>query len=77
LVEAAKAGNPYGFPEHELPGLLGKILSAWAYKVAEPQFSVAEEHDSSSLRFDGCIPPGRLEIIDVEDAQLAESEATE
>jgi hypothetical protein len=74
--EAAKAANPYGLPEYELPDLLRKLLSAWAYKTAKPRFSVAKECDPSSLTFKGCIPPGRLEIVDVEDAELAESDAT-
>jgi hypothetical protein len=66
--EATEAANPYGFShEHELPGLLCKLLWAWAYKIAEPQYSVANERDGSALQFKGCIPPDRLEIIDVED----------
>jgi hypothetical protein len=75
--EATKAANPYGFShEHELPGLLSTLLWAWACKIAEPQYSVVNERDGSALQFKGCIPPDRLEIIDVDDAELAEPEAT-
>jgi hypothetical protein len=77
FAEAAEAANPHGFfSQYELPGLLRVFLSAWAYKTAEPGFSVAQERDGSALKFKGCIPPDRLEIIDVEDAELAEPEAT-
>jgi len=71
--EAAVAANPYGFPEHELPALMSKLLSAWAYKLAHPDFSVANEQDGAALKFKAPIAFERLERIeDIDDDQLTE-----
>jgi hypothetical protein len=76
--EAAQAANPYGFPSHELPDLLRKLIAAWAYKSAKPWFSVTKQRDAAALRFNAPIPADRLESIDdVDDAQLVEAETSE
>jgi hypothetical protein len=69
--DAAVAANPYGFPEHELPALISKLLSAWAYKLAHPDFSVANEQDGAALKFLAPITPERLERVeDIDDEEL-------
>lgn len=65
--EAAATANPYGLREGEMPGLLGMLITAWAYKVAKPDFSPANERDSSALKFKGTIAAQRLERIEVID----------
>ena len=57
--EAAVAANPYGFRPNEMPGLLGMLVTAWAYKVAKPEFSPASEEPRGSLQ----IPPGAVSQI--------------
>jgi hypothetical protein len=60
-------------PEHELPALLGKLLSAWAYKLANPEFRVADEQDGAALKFEVPIIVERLERIeDIDDEELTE-----
>jgi hypothetical protein len=74
--EAAVAANPYGFPANEMPGLLGKLVTAWAYKIAKPDFSLANEEDGAALRFKGPIPPQRIERIeDIDDEALIRPKA--
>jgi hypothetical protein len=62
--EAAVAANPYGFPANEMPDLLRKLVTAWAYKVGKPEFSLANEEDSSALKLKGPIVAQRLERIE-------------
>ncbi len=70
--EAAIAANPYGFPETELPALMSKLLSVWAYKSAHPKFSIADERDGAALKFEAPIAFERLERIeDIDDGKLA------
>jgi hypothetical protein len=61
--EAAIAANPYGFRANEIPGLLGMLITAWAYRVAHPEFSPANEKDGTALKFKGPIGAQRLECI--------------
>jgi hypothetical protein len=69
--EASAAANPYGLRDGEMPGLLGMLIKAWAYKVAKPDFSPANEEDGSALKFKGTIAAQRLERIeDIDDGIL-------
>jgi hypothetical protein len=71
--EAAVAANPYGFPEHGLPALMSKLLSAWAYRLTHPEFSPANERDGAALKFNAPIAPERLERIEgINDDELIE-----
>jgi hypothetical protein len=77
FAEAARAANPFGFPSHELPALLRLMIGAWAYKTAEPAFSVANQRYSEALRFPAPIEADRLIIEDIDDSELVEAEAAE
>lgn len=70
FAEAAQAANPYGSSSHELPVLHRKLIEAWAYKIANPQFSVADERDTTALKFMAPIPANHLVIEDIDDTEL-------
>jgi len=77
FAEAARAANPYGFPAHDLPVLLSSLIEAWAYKTAEPAFSVANERRSAALKFEAPIAADRLTIENIDDSELIEAVAAE
>jgi hypothetical protein len=69
--DAAAATNPYGFRANEIPNLLRMLITAWAYKVAKPDFALASERDTAALKFRGPIAAERIERIeDIDDAIL-------
>lgn len=68
--EAAIAANPWGFPGHQMPSLLSKLFSAWAFSLSHKSFSVASQRDSVALRFPGPISADRLVIEDIPDDML-------
>jgi hypothetical protein len=69
--EAAAAANPHGLRANEIPNLLRMLITAWAYKVAKPDFSPATEEDGSALKFRGAIAAERIERIeDIDDRTL-------
>jgi hypothetical protein len=69
--DAARAANPYGFPSHDLPGLISLMVSAWAFHLARPDFTVVSQRETAALRFAGPIGPERIEQIeDVDDVEL-------
>lgn len=53
--EALAAANPYGFPQKELPSLMGLLLNAWAWGVARPGFDPATLADCTAAWFNGPI----------------------
>jgi hypothetical protein len=71
FLEAAAAANPYGFPNDCLPGILDRLVSAWAYKLSHPNFSITTQRDSIALKFPAPIPSERIDgIEDVDDVPL-------
>ncbi len=69
--DTADAVNPYGVRDNEIPNLLRMLITAWAYKVAKPDFSPANERDGSALKFKGPIAALRIEHIeDIDDGIL-------
>lgn len=70
--EAARAANPHGVPNGELPALLGLLINAWAFRQAHPEFSVASLRDCTAARFDGPVPATLIENIErVDDSSLS------
>jgi hypothetical protein len=69
--DAASAANPYGVRPPDLPGLIGLLVSAWAFRLANPAFTVVSQKDASALRFPAPIGPDRIvRIEDIDDAEL-------
>jgi hypothetical protein len=69
--DAARAANPYGFPSHDLPALIGLLISAWAFRLARPTFTVVSQRETAALRFPALIGPERIERIeDIDDVEL-------
>jgi hypothetical protein len=70
--EAAAAANPYGVRPPALPALLGMMLSAWAFRLVKPDYSVAKERHGTALKFPAPISAQQLERIeDIDDSMLA------
>ena len=71
--DAARAANPYGFPLYDLPGLIGLLVSAWAFRLAHPAFTVVSQRMGAALRFPAPIGAERIEIEDVDDVEFRAS----
>lgn len=69
--EAACAANPFGFPPIDLPSLLECFLSAWAFSLSHPEYSVKNERDTVALRFSSPITADRLVVEIIDDKALA------
>jgi hypothetical protein len=69
--DAARAANPYGFPSPDLPALISLLVSAWAFRLACPTFTVVSQRETAALRFPALIGPERIERIeDIDDVEL-------
>lgn len=69
FAEASQVANPDGISKDELPSLLELLIDAWAFKQVHPDFSPVSV---VAARFEGSIDPSRLEIADVNGADLVE-----
>jgi hypothetical protein len=49
--DALNAANPYGIPDCDLPSIINIFLGAWAYRLANPTFTVASQGDCTAARF--------------------------
>lgn len=62
--EAAAAANPLGPPAAALPGLVEKLIEAWAFKQSHPDFRVVTQRDTSALRFPAPIAADQIDGIE-------------
>lgn len=70
FAEAEAAANPYAVSYEHLPFITGTFFSAWAFRLSTPLWSPAQERDSLALRVPGIVPPHRLTIETLSDADL-------
>lgn len=69
--DAAQAASPYGTHSDEIPALAKVLISAWAYHVAHPTFTVVSQRDTAALRFPAPIEASRIERIEtIDEAEL-------
>jgi len=70
FAEAARAANPYGFPNQDMPTLLELLLNSWAYREADPAFETTSLEDCTAAKFEGIIAPERVRLLEVDNADI-------
>lgn len=70
--EAEAGANPFGHDHDGLPSLMSSLLSAWAYRQANPQYTIRQERDDVAGWFHGPVKADRIDRFEgLTDADLA------